>query len=231
MSSLELLLGRASTALLAAVLLGMFVRGRWRLWYSFTLLVFFTLVHSVLVSFWPQTFHVGSVWMFKEFALLLARIAMVIEITARVFRGFPGAMATARRLVVLILVVTFVLAFIVGPGSTHYAGFVGELMPRLLNGTIWLFTSLAILILWYRLPVHWFPKAVLLSYVPYLLIFTVALNALGELGWQKAAWADRANVIAYAVLLLYWTWLAWRREPARRARPQDHPKDRLPPAA
>ena len=52
-------------------------------------------------------------------------------------------------------------------------------MPRLLNGTMWLFASLAILILWYRLPVHWFPKTILLSYVPYLLVFTVDAQRAG----------------------------------------------------
>jgi len=215
MSSLELRLGQIGTLGLAAVLLGIVARGRIRLWYSFALSLVINLVHQVFVSFWPETFHRRDIWAAKEAALHLVRVAMVVEITARVFRRFPGAMAAARRVVVLILAVTFVLALLVGSDWSHYEGFVGQLMPRLLNGTIWLFTSLAILILWYRLPVHWFPKAILLSYVPYLLVFTVAMNALGELGWQKAAWADRANAIAYFVLLLYWTWLAWRADPVR----------------
>jgi hypothetical protein len=87
-------------------------------------------------------------------------------------------------------------------------------MPRVLNGTIWLFAALAILILWYRLPVHWFQKAILLSYVPYLLVFTVAMNALGEMGWQRGAWANTAGQVAYWLLVLYWNYTAWRPEPS-----------------
>jgi hypothetical protein len=87
-------------------------------------------------------------------------------------------------------------------------------MPRVLNGTIWLFAGLTILILWYRLPVHWFQKAILLSYVPYLLVFTLAMNALGEMGWQRAAWADWLRMLAYFCLLLFWNYAAWRREPS-----------------
>lgn len=215
MSRTQLLLGHAGTVFVIAALAGVIIRRRWRLWYTFALLLLVVAVHDVLVALWPSHFHRNQVWRAKEITLILIRLAMVVEFTARVFRHFPGAMATARSIVVLILGVTFVLAMLVGPDSRHYQGFVGELMPRLLNGTIWLFTSLAILILWYRLPVHWFPKTILLSYVPYLLVFTVAMNALGELGWQRAAWVDRGSTIAYVVLLLSWTWLAWRADPVR----------------
>jgi hypothetical protein len=226
MSRTQLLLGHAGTVFVITALAGVIIRRRWRLWYTFALLLLVVTVHDVLVALWPSHFHRNHVWRAKEITLVLIRLAMVVEFTTRVFRHFPGAMAAARRVVALILGVTFVVAMLVGRDSSHYQGFVGQLMPRLLNGTIWLFTSLAVLILWYRLPVHWFPKAILLSYVPYLLVFTVAMNALGELGWQRAAWVDRGSTIAYIVLVLYWTWLAWRADPVRPVSRQ--PEDRSP---
>jgi hypothetical protein len=142
---------------------------------------------------------------------------MMIELTARVFRRFPGALATARRLLILILGATFAAVVAIPTREAGHVGFVGHLMPRILNGTIWVFAALAILILWYRLPVHWFQKAILLSYVPYLLVFTAALNALGDLGWERAAWANRAGAVAYSILVLYWFYTAWRPDPMQSA--------------
>jgi hypothetical protein len=168
------------------------------------------------VALWPAQFYRNVVWRAKEMTLIVVRLAMVVELTVRVFRGFPGALATARRLLVVIFVSTFLAVLALPVRQGGHEGFVGEVMPRVLNGTIWLFSALAILILWYRLPVHWFQKAILLSYVPYLLVFTVAMNALGDLGWHRAGWADMLSVVAYLMLLVYWTYQAWRPEPIAR---------------
>jgi hypothetical protein len=213
MSVTQRLLGHTGTALAATALAGLIARGRWRLWYSFAILVAVVSVHDSLVALWPETFYRGDIFRAKEILLILIRLAMVVELTVRVFRRFPGALATARRLLALILASTVVAVVALPIRRSLQEGFVGDLMPRVLNGTIWLFAGLAILILWYRLPVHWFQKAILLSYVPYLLVFTVAMNALGEMGWERGAWANTAGQIAYWFLLLYWNYTAWRRPP------------------
>ncbi len=217
MSRTQLLLGHAGTVFVIAALAGVIVRRRWRLWYTFALLLLVVAVHDVLVALWPSQFHRNHVWRAKEATLILIRLAMVIEITARVFRHFPGALATARKLLIVIFASTFFTVMALPVREGGHAGFVGELMPRVLNGSVWLFAAQAILILWYRLPVHWFQKEILLGYVPYLLVFTVAMNSLGDLGWQRGAWVDRISSAAYIALLLYWTYVAWRREPGRAA--------------
>jgi hypothetical protein len=215
MSTTELWLGRAVAILIAATLTGLIWSRRWRLWYTFWLLLAVVLAHDLAMALWPARFYRAAVWRQRESALILIRLAMVVELTVRVFRGFPGAMATARRLLIVIFVVTFIGVAALPIAERDHARFVGDLMPRVLNGTVWLFAALTILILWYRLPVHWFQKAILLSYVPYLLVFTVAMNLLGDLGWQRAAWINQLNVWAYVLLQLYWTYTAWRREPRR----------------
>jgi hypothetical protein len=213
MTSTDLWLGRAVVLLISAALAGLLKTGRWRLWYTFPLLLLIVLTHDLLVGLWPHRFHRGTVWRLKEALLVLVRLAMIVELTTRVFRRFPGAMATARRLLILIFVGTFLGVAALPTARGGYVGFVGELMPRILNGTVWLFTALAILILWYRLPMHWFQRTILLSYVPYLLVFTIAVNAVGDLGWQRAGWVNQLNVWAYLLLLLFWTYSAWRRGP------------------
>src|SRR5687767_14098924 len=107
MSPTHLLVGRAAIPLMGAVLAGLVVRRRWRLWYTFALLLLVVTVHDGLVALWPAQFHRSYVWRAKESALILIRLAMVVELTVRVFRGFPGALATARRLLIVIFVATF----------------------------------------------------------------------------------------------------------------------------
>lgn len=213
MSLMQEVLGGAGMLLMGAALIGLLVTRRWRLWYTFALLLLVVSLHDGLVALWRERFHRGAIWRAKESTLILIRLAMVVELTVRVFRGFPGALATARRLLVVIFVSTFLAVLALPVRQAGHEGFVGEVMPRVLNGTIWLFAALAILILWYRLPVHWFQKRILLSYVLYLLVFTAAMNMLGDLGWQRAAWADMLSVVAYLMLLVYWTYQAWRPEP------------------
>jgi hypothetical protein len=147
----------------------------------------------------------------------LIRFAMALELAYRTFRAFPGALATLRWALLFVLVVTFVAVVTVSGPRTDYQSFLGELHPRVLNGSIWLFTAIAALILWYRLPVNPFHKAVLLSYVPYLLVFTVTMNVLGSLGragWERGTPARYLNQIAYLALMVHWTWAAWRRAQA-----------------
>ena len=116
----------------------------------------------------------------------------------------------------------------------HNQSFLAELHPRVLNGSIWLFTAIAALILWYRLPVEPFHKAVLLSYVPYLLVFTVTMNVLGSLGWAgwERGWAVRYfNQLAYLALMMHWARAAWRRVEAPARPPERQTSVREPVSA
>jgi hypothetical protein len=72
-----------------------------------------------------------------------------------------------------------------------------------------LFTGMAVLILWYRLPVDTFHKAILTGFVPYLLIFTIGLNALDSYGWNIRDLINYVHTTAYLLLLAYWAWAAW----------------------
>jgi uncharacterized membrane protein YozB (DUF420 family) len=116
-----------------------------------------------------------------------------------------------------VLVVTFVAVVAISGGGTNFQSFVAEIHPRVLNGSIWLFTAIAALILWYRLPVDAFHKAVLLSYVPFLLVFTVMLNTLGSVGWERGWYVTYLYQLAYLALMTHWARAAWHpvEEPTR----------------
>jgi hypothetical protein len=205
------LIAYVGTAALAVVLAGVIARQRYRVWYFFALFLAVTLASTVMMMAWAESFYTPDFWQAKETALNFIRFAMALELAWRTFRAFPGALATLRWALLFVLVVTFVaVAAVSGPG-TGYESFLGQLHPRVLNGSIWLFTAIAALILWYRLPVEAFHKAVLLSYVPFLLIFTVTLNALGSWGWKRGWLVSYLYQLFYLALMVYWARAAWRR--------------------
>jgi hypothetical protein len=211
MSAAQAWIGHASTAMLAVVVAGILARRRYRAWYFFALFLAVALVSGTMIGVWPRRFYTHDFWQAKETALNLLRFAMALELAYRTFRAFPGALSTLRWAVLFVLAVTFVAVFAVSGGGTEFRSFMTELHPRVLNGSIWLFTAIAALIVWYRLPVDHFYKTVLLSYVPFLLIFTLTMNALGSVTADRLGWLSYLYQLAYLAMMIHWAAAAWRR--------------------
>jgi len=209
--------------LLAACLAGLFIRGRTGLCVSFTLYLGAVFLSDTLILIWPQRFHSWDFWVVKESVHNLLKFAIALELTVRTFRAFPAARKTVNALMlgvlVLLLAVLVLTRLSVGAmplevGRPQELAF--NLQPYVLAGTLWLFIAISALILWYRLPVVPLHKALLLGFVPYLLIFTVAINLLRAFGGNARVVAGYTKNVAYQVLLAYWVYAAWKRSPPRR---------------
>ena len=200
--------------ILVTALVGLLVQGGYRACYSFTVYLMAVLVPDVMSIAWPERFHTWEFWMLKEIVHNLLKFAIALELAIRTFREFPGARATARTVVFLVVLLSLAGVLSVPPRHAELQDLASQLHPRILNGTIWLFTALAALILWYRLPVESLHKAILIGFVPYLLIFTIAMNALSSIGWHIHTVAGYAHTGAYFALLCYWTYAAWRPQQA-----------------
>ena len=213
MTPFQAAIGYAGTAFMFATLVGLIARQRYREWWSFSLYLLFDTVYALLIAVWPERFHRPAPWMLNESISSLLRFVAALELAYRTFRGFPGAMARLR--VVLLTVIGFTLAVVLAatPARLDYMAFMGHVHPRVVNGSVWLFTAIAALILWYRLPVRLFSKRILLSWVPYLLVFAVAMNGLGAIGWERGLALDYLRQVAYLALVAYWAYAAW--QPAR----------------
>jgi hypothetical protein len=214
--------------LIATALAGCLVRRRYREWWFFTCYLLTVFVTEVLMLAAPERFHTPDFWGAKETVIAGLRLAMACEVGVRTMRAFPGAMATTRRVVLLILLVTL-LAIATSPPAVEYRSWVGELQPRVLNGSIWMLTAIAGVILFYRLPVRPFHKAILLSYLPYVLIFTILLSYLGRAGWRRGMVMQYVGQLAYVALVAYWNHAIWRRDPAPAGRPLEPPGPAGPP--
>ena len=206
-------------ALILAAVAGILYRRRDRNCYTFLLYLGAVLISDLLILLWPEHFYKRMFWLWKEILNNALRFGVALELAFRTFRAFPGARSTARGVVLLLLAVTLVTIVAVsgdassgttlGPPSLEQIA--GRIQPRLLNGTIWLFTAIAATILWYRLPVDAFHKAILIGFVPYLLIFTAGLNLLDSYGWDQAlrTHINYAHTGAYYLLMAYWVRAAW----------------------
>jgi hypothetical protein len=167
------------------------------------------LVCNTLVTFWPERFFVAWFWILEQGLLDALRMGIAVELGFRIFQAFPAAQATARRLSVVLLVVTS--AALIGIPLAANLDVVLQWQPRVLTGTIWLMNGLALLITWYRVPVHPYHKAILLGFVPYLLVFTTMLTLLGHYSWLLRA-IQSADPAAFMLLMAFWTWSAWKPE-------------------
>jgi hypothetical protein len=208
MSPLASVIGQISTALLLATLVGLLVRGHWRAWYSFALYTSVVGGFAVLYFVNPEHFYSRTVWMTQESLANAVRFAMALELAGRTFRAFPGARSTLNVVVAVIVAATLALALPSYDGGHDYRNFVENLQPRLLSGSVWLFTAIAALILWYRLPVLPFRKAILMSYLPYLIFETAFLNLLNQYGWPQTL--QHVNQLVYLTLVSFWAYTAWR---------------------
>lgn len=212
MTALQRLISYVGNALILAVLLGLIVRKRYASCYSFAPYLVIVLVPELVMALWPERFFRWDFWILKEAALNLLKFAIALELALRAFRAFPGARATARRVLFGVLAVTYLGVLAVPVQTANYAIQASQVQIRILNGTVWLFTGISALILWYRLPVEPMQKAILIGFVPYLLVFTVAMNALEAFGWHLREYASYAQALAYVLLTGYWCRAVWRPE-------------------
>jgi hypothetical protein len=226
MTRAETIIALVGVALLLATFVGLGVRGRWRLWYAFAAYLIVVAGFGLVFVSYPSLYRPG-VYLVQALLVNSLRFAMAIELAARTFGAFPGARSTLRWTLLGLLILTLALVMAVPGSSFVYESFLNEVQPRLLNGSIWIFTAIAALILWYRLPVAPLHKSILLSYVPFLLYDSVFLTMLLPVAWQHGALPAAVayfNLAVYLLLVSYWAWVAWRPpEPPRPDPPPPRP--------
>jgi hypothetical protein len=153
-------------------------------------------------------------WMWLQVVTAALRFGVALELTYCIFGAFPAAAMTARRVMLLILVATAVTAMATAPPDATYTRMHAESIPRMASAAIWMLTALAGLVLWYRLPLAPLPRAILMGYAPYLLVFTIGMSLLFDPGSQHLrVWVGYLDPLAFFILTNYWLRVAWRTVP------------------
>jgi hypothetical protein len=211
MSEIQVALSHAVKLAVVAVLAGLVARGRARLCWSFAAYLVAILVGNSLASLWPSRFYTPEFWVLKQAVYDALKMAVALELAWRAFEAFPGALRTARRAILALLVAsTLALALFTPPSS--YAT-LWNFQPGTATAALWLLTATALLVVWYQVPVHDWQRAIMLGLAPYLLVFVIVLDLLKRHGWMALhAAAGVLDSAAYLSLLVFWAWAAWRRD-------------------
>lgn len=216
LKAFELGVAILSQILVLATLVGLSVRGHLATCKVFGLYLLVVLVAdtAMLVDallLKSEIFYSRLFWVSKEILLNGLKLALILELATRVFGHFPGARATARFLLYLVIGLTLVSVAVASGGlSLVFESLAGELQPRIVTGTTWLFAVIAALVLWYRLPLETMPKAILMGFVPYLIFNYLVLELWTANKWPAHGWMASLSAWAWTLLLAYWARSAWQ---------------------
>lgn len=212
MTAHQLLIANLVRTALILIIVGLLIRKRAHLCWSFLGLLVVVLVGNSLGSFWPEYFQTRSFYIMKSTVYNILKLCVAAELTYRVFRSFPGALARAR-LVLAPLMAVITIGVISVPTGTDYHDIVTRYNPQVQTGVIWLLSATAVLAVWFNIPLHFFHRAILLGFSSYLITFATLLNVLRSFGFDRMI--DTINFIdtyAYLALVTWWAFTAWRSE-------------------
>ena len=126
----------------------------------------------------------------------------------RAVAAFPGA--KARLQVVMVVTLAGSAALVAtGPGHREYSA-VWAWQPTINSVTIWLFFLTALVVIYYRLPVSTWHRALVVVFSLKLFFFTVLINILAHAGWRARPWVNVADGLSDVTASLVFAFFAWR---------------------
>jgi len=210
MSEAQWVVAQLAKVSLLALLVAMAMRGRLALCWTLTAYVLATFIGNSLATFWPHLFFTPAFWILKQGVYDSLKVGIALELAWRAFSAFPGAWRVARVLIVVLLLgSTLALAWLTPHSS--YAN-VWEWQPSVVTAQVWLFTSLALMIVVYQIPIGDWQRAIVVGFAPYLLVYVTLMNLLERRGVQVRQAVGLTDSVAFVGLILFWTYAAWRQE-------------------
>lgn len=195
--------------LATAILAGLGARRGHRSSISFDIYLLSIVVFELLLLAWPSRFYNWDYWFTKETIQSLLKVAIVVELSVRIFWALPRARTTVA--VGLALITAGTMLAIAGVEATETELRAVTVMPRIFYGTAIMFGLILTLALSYRVSLSELHKAILMGFTPYLLTFTVGIQLLEAVGGGVRIPVQYVNTIAFFCLLTYWLRAAWKR--------------------
>ena len=195
---------------IVVTLVGLYVRQRLPLSYFFDLYLLTVLILDVPIGLSPTRFHQWDYYMVKETVQNTLKFAIVLELTALVFAGFPRVRRMVRFITLGVLLGLLGVIYVMWDYLRDAALAMYYVQSVIFNGTALLFAAIAAPVLYYRIPLHPIHKAILFGFMPYLIAYTFALDLLGRIGAPVKRVSDFLSVIGYLILVSYWAWSIWK---------------------
>lgn len=213
MTDLQVAILISVAAAVGVALVGLVARRHTRVCRAFVSYLAVVFVFDIALAGWPSRWWTWEGWLWRHTILDVLKIAVALELAYWVFLGFPGAAKSVRATVFLLLLGTLA-AVLVLPADVarDKDGFLlGSFRPRMEMASAWLFTATAGLVRWYRVPLHPIHRAIILGFVPYLVVFSSVMKLIIDYGWSR--YIAMADPWAYLAAACWWAWSAWQSEP------------------
>ena len=191
---------------------GLAYRARWRACLSFLAYASTVVVLGLCAAAWPEAVYTWRAWLLWQTVQVALKLAVLFELGTYIFRPFPGALATMRGVIVLVLMATAAALVTLRSSGKDLWDFALAAGPVANQGAAWGFGLLLALAVWFLVPMDSWRRALLTGMATYGMVFTVAMAALERIGWGARELLSYANMGAYLLLLAYWNVAAWRRE-------------------
>jgi hypothetical protein len=201
----------AGPVLEVAILGGLIVRRRVRRAYLLPVFLVALMLPNALIGIEPAI-NTWRFWSAKEALHALLAFALGLELAWRIFGHLPGAAHAAKRWILLVAVLSIALVF--AAPAAHPAL---SIVPRLLVGTAWLYTGIALTMLRFMLPIDPLHKAILLGFAPYMMLYAATWGRVK--GPATLAVANVVNPLMFVGVMVALLLAAWRDEPAPPAPP------------
>ncbi|HQZ17194.1 MAG TPA: hypothetical protein PLD86_10015 [Vicinamibacteria bacterium] len=165
---------------------------------------------TTLILLFPERYS-PEAFMVKQGIYDSLLFGMSLELAIRTFAAFSGIAAFVRLILGAAVALSTSLILIVTPASPDYSSFL-RFQPGITAAGIWCLAFVGLLIVWYQIPVPAFTRAIILGYVPYLMVFTVYTDLITRLGWGAIQSLNLLNAVAYDAVAAYWVYSAWRKD-------------------
>ena len=216
MTTTQTIVGLLGLFTSGVIVAGLLLRGQWRIAQAFGAYHAFMMASGALLMLWPDRFWTWAFWVFRQTTFDLLELAIAFEMAYWIFMGFPGAARSARGMMFLLLVATFV-AVVALPNESAGAPLtlMAGLRPRLELGIAWLFAAILLLVRYYDIPLHPLHLAIVAGMVVNTCVFGLFVHALGVWGLE---WATGEPLVtlqpaAFAAVCFWWAWRSWNLAP------------------
>ena len=136
---------------------------------------------------------------------------MSLELAFRTFSAFTGIASFVRMSLGGAVAVSTITIFLATPVNPGYDSFV-HFQAGITAAGIWCLSFVGLLIVWYQIPVPSFTRAIILGYVPYLLVFSVYTDLISRWGWAALPNLNVLNAVAYDAVAGYWVYSALQKD-------------------
>ncbi len=162
---------------------------------------------TALVLLFPSSY-TPEAFMIKQGIYDSLLFGMSLELAYKAFHAFRGIADRVRSFLAAAVVVSSFVVLLLTPTNPAYSDF-ARYQPGITTAGIWCMSFVALLIVWYQIPVPAFTRSIILGYVPYLVVFVVCVDLTGRLGWGEIQHLNIMNAAAYDGAAGYLAYSAW----------------------